>query len=303
MPPPDLGGPPRPGRCLSTKGDLYRATAITRARMGRIWHYAPDGGPTLPGATQLRWSPITESANWDTARIIGRAMTYDAGEGTTEANYFRNSAGGLASAMLHSAALGNKSMTWLLAGLGGSSRTLRQAAEICYEHQARSAGDILTNFVERDSRTTSSIFATADTAFDAFKGDGAVRTTEDPNFDELAFVRGLPDTYNPARLISYPDSSPEARLEEMYGDQHARGWFDTIYITAGSENQTVVAPLIVGLLARIRSACFRAHGQDDLSERGARRPPPLLWALDELAQLAPMSDLPGTCRRGLVRTC
>lgn len=60
---------------------------------------------------------------------------------------------------------------------------------------------------------------------------------------------------------------------------------DTIYITAPEHKQALCAPLIVGLLEQIRHATYQqAHGHNQ-----ARR---MLWALDEVANIAPIHDLP-----------
>jgi type IV secretory pathway TraG/TraD family ATPase VirD4 len=60
---------------------------------------------------------------------------------------------------------------------------------------------------------------------------------------------------------------------------------DTIYITAPEDKQALCAPLIVGLLEQIRHAAYlkaRSHNP-------GRR---MLWALDEIANIAPIHDLP-----------
>jgi type IV secretion system protein VirD4 len=108
----------------STKDDVYRATAIVRARNGRLWHYDPLGGQTLPGCIPLRWSPIPPSRDWATAIMLGKAMADIGDAGTSasgEAVYFRTKAGVLASALLHAAALEDKPMSWLMRAVSGNS--------------------------------------------------------------------------------------------------------------------------------------------------------------------------------------
>ncbi len=60
---------------------------------------------------------------------------------------------------------------------------------------------------------------------------------------------------------------------------------DTIYITAPQHRQALCAPLIVGLLEQIRHAVYErwALGAMDAT---------MLWALDEVANIAPIHDLP-----------
>ena len=65
-----------PAVATSTKPDVARATARTRARDGRVWMFDPTGASSPPaGLEQLRWSPVTSALTWDGAVLIARAMT------------------------------------------------------------------------------------------------------------------------------------------------------------------------------------------------------------------------------------
>ncbi len=60
---------------------------------------------------------------------------------------------------------------------------------------------------------------------------------------------------------------------------------DTIYITAPQQRQGLCAPLIVGLLEQVRHAVYERAAAEEAS-------PQMLWALDEVANIAPIHDLP-----------
>jgi type IV secretion system protein VirD4 len=62
---------------------------------------------------------------------------------------------------------------------------------------------------------------------------------------------------------------------------------DTVYLVAPAASQSLMAPLVVALLDQIRSAVYRW---------GPR--PPMLYALDEVANIAPLPDLPSTLAEG-----
>jgi type IV secretory pathway TraG/TraD family ATPase VirD4 len=62
---------------------------------------------------------------------------------------------------------------------------------------------------------------------------------------------------------------------------------DTIYLCAPSTAQGLHAPLVVALLDQVRSAVYKAHPC-----------PPVLFALDELAQIAPLPDLASVVAEG-----
>ena len=53
-----------------------------------------------------------------------------------------------------------------------------------------------------------------------------------------------------------------------------------------------MAPIIAGLLSQIREATFARHRADEADDYFTR--PAVLWALDEIAGIAPMRDLPET---------
>ena len=62
---------------------------------------------------------------------------------------------------------------------------------------------------------------------------------------------------------------------------------DTLYLTSPAATQAVHAALVVALLDQIRTATYRWHPR-----------PAMLFALDELANIAPLPDLPATLAEG-----
>ena len=65
----------------------------------------------------------------------------------------------------------------------------------------------------------------------------------------------------------------------------------TLYICSPSSVQRSVAPIVVGLLEEVKEAAFTHHAR----ERGAT---PTLFALDEVANIAPMRGLPALVSEG-----
>jgi type IV secretion system protein VirD4 len=66
---------------------------------------------------------------------------------------------------------------------------------------------------------------------------------------------------------------------------------DTVYICAPAEEQAAVAPVVCGLLAEVRRATYRAHAAGQLSAG-------VLFALDEVANIAPLQELPQIASEG-----
>lgn len=66
---------------------------------------------------------------------------------------------------------------------------------------------------------------------------------------------------------------------------------DTVYIHAPAEAQSAAAPIVCGLLAEIRRATYQAHAQGQVAGR-------VLFALDEVANIAPLEELPQVASEG-----
>jgi type IV secretory pathway TraG/TraD family ATPase VirD4 len=67
--------------------------------------------------------------------------------------------------------------------------------------------------------------------------------------------------------------------------------WDTIYVHAPAEAQAAASPLVCGLLAEIRRATYLAHRHGTLKQ-------PVLFALDEVANIAPLDELPQIASEG-----
>jgi type IV secretion system protein VirD4 len=123
---------------------------------------------------------------------------------------------------------------------------------------SRLAFGSLLGIFNTEDRERSSIFSAAADALQAYTSEDALATTRDPNFDAGAFVRSS----------------------------------DTIYIDAPAEQQAAAAPIVCGLLSEIRRATYNAHANQQLT---AGR---VLFALDELANIAPLEELPQIASEG-----
>ena len=129
---------------------------------------------------------------------------------------------------------------------------LDPALGVLDDHEADIAVDVLGGIQRTEARERSSIFSAAAGTLAAYNSDAARSSAARPNFDPARFVHTT----------------------------------DTIYITAPEHRQALCAPLIVGLLEQIRHAVYEG------SRDGCSPGPPMLWLLDELANTAPIHDLP-----------
>ncbi len=243
----------------STKLDVLEATQDVRARFGRVWHFDPSGSEVgrLPERVEeLRWSPVPASRKWDKARTMADAMVgaSPAGTGTENATHWSESAKALLAPMLHAAALSDRSIADVRRWILNSN--FEEPGLVLTNAGAELAADDLSRIAKTESRERSGIVSTTSIVLQAYGSEAALAKCKDPNFDAQAFVQSQ----------------------------------DTIYVSAPSNEQSNAAPLIVGLLDEIRDATFARHRA---SGGQASRGGPVVWALDEIANIAPLKNLPG----------
>ena len=251
---PAILGAPGAVISTSTKPDVMRVTAAVRSEVGQVWLFDPSAtGQELPdGVRRLCWSPVAAAVTWDEALVMAKAMTASTRAGAGTTN--ENHWSERASALLAP----------LLYAAHETDRpigevlrwilrkNLEPALQVLADSESDFAADVLTGIQETDDRERSSIFSAAAGVVAAYNADAVRASAAHPNFD-------------PARFVSSTD---------------------TIYITAPEHKQALCAPLIVGLLEQIRHAVYHQAATQAMDG------PVALWALDEVANIAPIHDLP-----------
>ncbi|MGH2833120.1 MAG: type IV secretory system conjugative DNA transfer family protein [Solirubrobacteraceae bacterium] len=237
----------------STKPDVMEATFQARAELGELWLFDPYGEEQLPvGVQRLCWSPVAGADTWDRALIMARAMTACTRVGAGTSN--ENHWTERAAALLAP----------LLFAANASKRPIEEVLCWTLDHDlapalkalqltdAKMAASVLVGIERTDTRERSSIFSATAGVLAAYNSDAVRATATEPNFDPFRFAAS----------------------------------HDTLYITAPEQHQAACAPLIVGLLEQIRHAAY------DLARRPEPGRVPMLWLLDEVANIAPIHDLP-----------
>jgi type IV secretory pathway TraG/TraD family ATPase VirD4 len=168
--------------------------------------------------------------------------------------------------MLHAAALGGVEAATMI---GWVNRRHHQTPTALLEGTG-TAADLLAGLLETDERELSGIWSTASGVLAAYRSDAALRSAASPNFDADMFVASA----------------------------------DTVYVCASGRHQELVGPLVAGLVADVRAAAF-ARAASRLGSPQVVAPatwsggePPLLLALDEVANIAPLGDLPALVSEG-----
>lgn len=274
-------GPPRSGKTTSvispnvvsacgpvistsTKPDVLFATTAERQRVGPVMMFDPSGHiDPPPGVVRVGWSPLHRSGDWDRALRMAEAMVLAARPASQrhgEAVHWSERAQALLGPVLHAGSLINMSMRELVEHVDGRAGETMLA--ILTAKKAHLAGHTLKGILATEEREQSGIWSTASSVLAAYRSEGALASAEAPALDFGNFV-GQPST---------------------------------LYICASSDDQRHCAPIVGGLLRDARLAAYAAGAAGRLGWSAGC--PPLLLALDEVANIAPLHDLPTLVAEG-----
>lgn len=243
----------------STKPDVLEATLDHRSALGRCWLFDPFNEVSAPtGVTRLRWSPVTECSDWTVAQLMCADLVNAAGVGK-----------GASDPHWRARALAMLGSLMHASAIGGNDidvvaewinrRELRAAEAVLAERGDPLACNVMAGLVRTDPRELSSVFSTASDAVAAYRTRPALDSACHPNL-------------TPAQLVARAD---------------------TIYVCASSQVQALVAPTVAMLVSR---ACAAAYANARANGPGCG--PPLLLALDEVANIAPIEGLPRILSEG-----
>ncbi len=248
----------------STKPDVLAATAAARGAVGPCWLFDPSGTVRPPPGVELvRWSPVQGCDVWDSARLRAHAMVTvtRSGAGHSDlAQHWSERAEALLAPLLHAAAIGDQDLTTVLSWI--DRRQPVPALRLLDEGGATVAGDLLAGITATETREQSAIWSTASGVLAAYRSDAARATTVAPDFDA-------------------------ARFCESAG---------ALYICATGRHQELAAPLVVELLSEVKNAAYKAQALAAMT--GDSLPTPVVLALDELSNIAPIPDLPALVSEG-----
>jgi type IV secretory pathway TraG/TraD family ATPase VirD4 len=247
-----------PAVVTSTKPDLARATVKARSRDGRTWLFDPTGASDPPAGVELLRWSPVTSSHGWDGAVV-MARAMTATIGTGTTD------------RSHWASRAQALLAPMLHAAAVHGRQMETVVDWVMRHDldqpgilledercSRLAFGSLVGLFNTEDRERSSIFSAAADALQAYTSEGALQAAADPNFDTAAFVQSR----------------------------------DTVYISAPAEEQASVAPVVCGLLAEVRRATYRAHAAGRLA--GGR----VLFALDEVANIAPLQELPQIASEG-----
>lgn len=243
----------------STKPDVLEATAHSRASAGAALVYDPSGTITPPpGVHRVGWSPVTGGARWDGALLTASAMVRTS---TSSAWAQESHWTERATALL-------APMLHAAALSGTSMSTLLGWVD---RHQGSAALEVLGERTGESSSPTNLLH-------------GILATDPREQSGIWSTASGVLAAYRSAAAL---ESTTGQLLD---ADAFCAG-AHTLYVCAPGRTQQFLAPLIVGLISDVRDAAYRRA-----QTTGAD--PPVLLALDEVANIAPLPDLPAVVSEG-----
>lgn len=276
-----LIGPPRSGKGLhivinaildapgavittSTRPDNLTATLKARERVGPVAVFDPQQlAPGLPAG--MRWSPVRGCQDPLTAMIRAKGLATATGfGGVQDAGFWEGKTTAAIQTLLHAAALdGRDAKTlyqWAL-----NPTLAADAVRILSSHPGAAEGwaDSLDAMVQADPRTRDSIWQGVSLAFSALADPrvlDAVSPRPGEEFDPDTFLRSN----------------------------------GTVYLLATGAGAGASSALVAGFIEDLVEAARKIAARSV----GARMDPPLLLALDEIGNLAPLPSLPTLMAEG-----
>ncbi|MBA3743177.1 MAG: TraM recognition domain-containing protein [Sporichthya sp.] len=276
-----LVGPPRMGKGLhvvipwvldapgaviatSTRPDTLAVTHRARAARGPVAIFDPQRLAGLPGG--LRWSPVRGCESPRTALVRARGLAAGAGYGRTvsDSDFWSGQTEAALRCLLHAAALdGRRALDLYRWSLNPGAAN--DAITVLHRHPDAADGwaDALESAVHADPRTRDSVWLGVRQALAAL-ADPDVLHALDP---------GPGDRFDPGAFLA--DSG-------------------TLFLLASAVSSGTCAPLVAAFVEDITETARARAARSP----GARLDPPLLLALDEIANLTPLPSLPSLMAEG-----
>ena len=244
----------------STKPDVMAATAPSRQSDGWAFLYDPSGEVECPrGVQRVGWSPLSTAARWDAAVVTAEAMVA------------ASRMHGVRTGDQHWAERAGALLSTLLHAAALDGRDMREVLGWIDRHNGADALEIL------DDRTGAGSPAT-----DLLSGIATTDSREQSGIWSTA--SGVLSAYRTGAALE----STRAQPLDMSAFCAAA---NTLYVCSTGRHQRQFAPLVVALVGDVRDAAYQ---RDRCVPGGA----PTLLALDEVANIAPIPDLPAMVSEG-----
>jgi type IV secretion system protein VirD4 len=244
----------------STKPDVMRVTASSRSCDGWTFLYDPSGELDCPRHVErVGWSPLTTAKSWDAAVVTADAMV-----GASRMSASR-------SGEHHWSERAGALLSTVLHAAALEGLSMPDVLHWIDRHNGAPALEILASGVGEDAPATDLLA-------------GIVATDPREQSGIWSTASGVLAAYRTQGALA-STRLPPLDFEAFCDGTH------TLYVCASGRRQRQFAPLVVATIGDVRDAAY-ARARDD---RGG---PPTLLALDEVANIAPLPDLPAMVSEG-----
>ena len=258
----------------SIKVDTFLATYKPRATLGRVFVMDPSNAmPDLPeGVIRLRSSLLWNSRNSDASKRSAKSTVASAPVGRKSGNdlHWTVTAEQLLAPLAFAAALHQDVNApdlhgWVELGDFETPLAILETVIHTKDHPLAEDAEIAHRALKgtqiMDHRQRSGVISTLKTVLDAYGYTGTKVNVLKQNFDPAEFVKST----------------------------------DTVYVIMPSDDQETMTLLVVSQLNKIITEALKYNAEHAFY--GSTRPP-LLLALDELANIAPLHNLPSILSQG-----
>jgi hypothetical protein len=237
----------------ATKPDVLRASWQARSELGQVWLFDPSGESVeLPRAIRR--------LSWSP---VTAASSWDEALAMARAMTACTSVGRGTGNERHWRERAGALLAPLLYSANLSGRPIAEVLRWVLRHDLGPAGVTLE---DHDATVANDVLV------------GIAKTDTRERSSIFSATAGVLAAYN-------ADSVRKAAASPNFDPDGFAASSETIYITAPEHKQALCAPLVVGLVEQIRHATYRRAAQEPAG-------PPLLFCLDEVANIAPIHDLP-----------
>ena len=244
----------------STKPDVMRATALSRSNEGWAWLYDPSGDVECPpGVERVGWSPLTTARSWDAAVVTADAMV-----GATRLQ-------GLRSGEHHWTERASALLSTLIHAAALGEHPMRDVLRWIDRHDGSPALEVLDSHPGCDEAATNLLA-------------GIVATDPREQSGIWSTASGVLAAYRTSSAMA-STTIPPLDVEAFCSGPN------TLYLCSAGRRQRQFAPLVVATIGDVRDATYAR-------DRDGRSGPPTLLALDEIANIAPVPDLPAMVSEG-----
>jgi type IV secretion system protein VirD4 len=243
-----------PALSTSIKADVVHDTSTARARVGEVFIFDPTG---CTGLQHTPWSPIAAAHTWEGARRTAANLLGVADQGAThntDDSFWKPAGARYLAPLLLAAAQGGLTMREVLRWVAAIDEDEpSELLQSCANAGAQAGLEALRSVWAADHRLRSSLMQTIATGLDAWQEPAIAAATVGES------------QISATRLLAGPN---------------------TLYLIAPAHEQRRLRGLFTALVADITAGAFERSAQT-----GRPIDPPLLLALDEAANIAPLPNL------------